>query len=67
MTGTIRKILREKGFGFIEPDDGSDDVFFSRGSVDARTEFDDLREGDQVQFQVRPGDKGPRAAGVKLR
>jgi CspA family cold shock protein len=67
MTGTIRKILREKGFGFIEPDDGSDDVFFSRGSMDPSTEFDDLREGEQVQFQVRPGDKGPRGVGVKLR
>jgi CspA family cold shock protein len=67
MTGVIRKILREKGFGFIEPDDGGDDVFFSRGSLDAKTEFDELREGDQVQFQTRPGEKGPRAIGVKIR
>lgn len=66
MTGTIKKILRDKGFGFIEPDDGSDDVFFSRGSMDSHTEFDQLREGNQVQFQTRPGDKGPRAVGVKL-
>jgi cold shock CspA family protein len=55
MTGTIRKILREKGFGF------------SRGSMNQGTDFDQLREGDQVQFQSRPGDKGPRASGVKLR
>ena len=67
MTGTIRKILREKGFGFIEPEDGSKDVFFSRGSMNAGTDFDQLREGDQVQFQSRPGEKGPRASGVKLR
>jgi CspA family cold shock protein len=67
MTGTIRKILREKGFGFIEPDDGGEDVFFSRNSMDGRTDFDQLREGDQVQFQSRPGDKGPRASGVKPR
>jgi CspA family cold shock protein len=67
MTGTIKKILREKGFGFIEPDDGGDDVFFSRGSMNPGTEFDQLREGEQVQFQSRPGDKGPRASGVKPR
>ena len=65
MTGTIKKILRDKGFGFITPDDGGEDVFFSRGSMDAKTDFDQLREGEQVQFQSRPGDKGPRASGVK--
>ena len=66
MTGTIKKILGDKGFGFITPDDGGDDVFFSRGSMDGKTDFDQLREGDQVQFQSRAGDKGPRASGVKL-
>jgi cold shock protein len=66
MQGTVKKILGDKGFGFIEPHDGSDDVFFNRGSMDERTNFDDLRPGDSVQFQVRSGDRGPRASGVKL-
>lgn len=66
MTGTIKKIMRDKGFGFIVPDDGSDDVFFHRSRVE-RIQFEDLREGDEVEFQVRPGEKGPQAFAVKVR
>ena len=64
-TGTVKWFNDAKGFGFITPDDGGEDVFFSRGSMDGKADFDQLREGDQVQFQSRPGDKGPRASGVK--
>ena len=67
MTGTIKKIMRDKGFGFIVPDDGSDDVFFHRSRLAPKIQFEDLREGDQVQFQVRPGEKGPQAFDVKVR
>jgi len=67
VTGRIKKIIRDKGFGFIEPDDGSDDVFFHRSRLDPRTQFDDLRDGDEVQFLVRPGEKGPQAFGLRLR
>lgn len=67
VTGRIKKIVRDKGFGFIEPDDGSDDVFFHRSRLDQRTQFEDLREGDEVQFLVRSGEKGPQALGLKLR
>jgi len=67
MTGTIKKIMRDKGFGFIEPDDGSDDVFFHRSSIAPRVQFDDFGEGDSVQFQTRSGEKGPVALGMKLR
>lgn len=67
MTGTIRKILRDKGIGFIESDDGGDDVFFHRGSLAPRVQFEDLGEGDSVQFQTRSGEKGPVALGLKLR
>jgi CspA family cold shock protein len=67
MTGRIKKILRDKGFGFIEPDDGSDDVFFHRSRLGPKIQFEDLREGDEVQFQVRPGEKGPQAFDLKPR
>jgi CspA family cold shock protein len=67
MTGTIKKIDRQKGFGFIVPDDGSDDVFFHRGSMAPRSQIEDVNEGDGVQFQVRSGDKGPVAFQLKLR
>ena len=67
MTGRIKKILTDKGFGFIQPDDGSDDVFFHRSKLGAKTQFEDLREGDEVQFQVRPGDKGPQAFDLRVR
>jgi len=67
MTGTIKRIVRDKGFGFITPDDGSDDVFFHRSRLAPRVPFEDLREGDQVVFQTRQGEKGPQAFDVKLR
>ncbi|MBI2962447.1 MAG: cold shock domain-containing protein [Deltaproteobacteria bacterium] len=67
MTGRIKKVVRDKGFGFIEPDDGSDDVFFHRSRLGAKVQFEDLREGDEVQFQVRPGEKGPQAFDVRVR
>ena len=67
MTGSIKRIVRDKGFGFITPDDGSDDVFFHRSRLAPRVPFEDLREGDQVVFQTRQGEKGPPAFDVKLR
>ena len=67
VTGTIKRIVRDKGFGFITPDDGSDDVFFHRSRLGPRIEFEELREGDEVEFQTRPGEKGPQAFNVKPR
>jgi CspA family cold shock protein len=67
MTGTIKKIVRDKGFGFITPDDGTEDVFFHRRRLAPRGQFEDLNEKDSVQFQVRKGDKGPVAFDLKIR
>jgi CspA family cold shock protein len=65
--GTIKKVIKDKGFGFITPDDGTDEVFFHRSRLSPKVYFEDLREGDQVQFEVRPGDKGPQAFNLRLR
>ena len=67
MYGTIKKIVRDKGFGFITPDDGSDEVFFHRTRLAPGINFDDLREGEEVEFQSRRGDKGMQAADLKPR
>ncbi|MGE0822462.1 MAG: cold-shock protein [Candidatus Binatia bacterium] len=67
MTGTIKKVFKDKGFGFITPDDGDQDVFFNRSRLAPKLYFEDLREGDEVEFQVRPGEKGPQAFNLKLR
>lgn len=67
MYGTIKKIVKDKGFGFIVPDDNSDDVFFHRSRLAPKVQFDDLREGDEVEFQVTKGEKGPQANNLKVR
>ncbi len=67
MFGTIKKVIKDKGFGFITPDDGTDEVFFHSSRLSPKVYFEDLREGEQVQFDVRPGDKGPQAFNLRLR
>ncbi len=64
--GKIKKIVHDKGFGFIQTDSGQD-IFFHH-SVVANQGFDDLSEGQQVEYEVEAGQsgsgKGPRAASV---
>jgi cold shock protein len=67
VTGTIKRLVRDKGFGFITPDDGTEDVFFHRSRLVGGGQFEDLREGDRVEFQTRAGDKGPQATNVRVR
>lgn len=65
-TGTVKWFSDDKGFGFITPDDGSDEVFFHRSRLSPKVYFEDLREGERVQFDVRPGEKGPQAFNLRL-
>ena len=55
--GTVSFFHDRKGYGFIETDDSDDDVFFHMEDVGG----DDLEEGEEVEFDVTSGDKGPRA------
>lgn len=64
MIGTIKK-LSDKGYGFIRPEDGSKDVFFHATKLNG-VHYNDLREGDSVEFEVEDGDKGPQAIGVTV-
>ena len=64
-TGTVKWFNDEKGFGFITPDDGSKDLFVHQSAIVAdghRT----LAEGSKVSFDAEAGDKGPRAANVRV-
>jgi cold shock protein len=63
--GTIKKLVADKGFGFIKGERG--DVFFHHSAV-VGTSFEELQEGQTVEFQIEAGNsgKGPRAKDVKL-
>jgi len=62
-TGKIKKLVRDRGFGFISDADGSE-VFFHQSSLSGIT-FDSLQEGSGVEFDVEKSDKGPRAVNVQ--
>jgi CspA family cold shock protein len=63
-TGTIKKLVRERGFGFILGSDGVE-TFFHRSAL-AGEGFDALAEGQAVEFDIERGDKGPRAANLRV-
>ncbi len=64
MKGKISSIIRGKGFGFIDAEDGQE-VFFHRTSLEG-IDFDALENGNSVEFEVEKGPKGPRAVNVTL-
>jgi CspA family cold shock protein len=59
-TGTIKKVVADRGFGFIAADDAKE-YFFHRGALDASLDFDRLAGGEKVKFDVEQSPKGPRA------
>jgi CspA family cold shock protein len=63
MQGTIKRVVRDRGFGFIRSSDGQE-VFFHRSSLQ-QMDFDGLKEGDTVEFEVERGEKGSRATNVR--
>ena len=64
MKGKVKKIIRERGFGFISAEDGRE-IFFHRSALEG-TDFDALEEGNSLEFNVEKGPKGPRAVNVRM-
>ena len=63
MKGKIKRLIRDRGFGFITAED-STEVFFHRSAL-AEEDFDTLEEGTDVEFDLESGPKGPRATNIK--
>jgi CspA family cold shock protein len=63
-TGTIKKVVSDRGFGFIAAEDEKE-YFFHRGGLDSSIDFDRLVGGERVQFEIEASPKGPRATQVR--
>ncbi len=62
-TGTIKKLIEGKGFGFIAVEGQEKDLFFHAKELSGVT-FEELKEGDAVSFEVTQAEKGPAAVNV---
>ena len=60
--GRIKKLIQDRGFGFISDTDGKEVFFHQTGVLDNK--FESLTEGQEVAFDVESSQKGPRAINV---
>jgi cold shock protein len=63
-TGTIKKVVSDRGFGFIAAEDGKE-YFFHRDGLTSSLDFDRLSGGEKVQFEIEQSPKGARAKNVQ--
>ena len=64
-TGVVKWFNGDKGYGFIVPDDGTSDLFVHFSEIQS-SGYRSLEEGQRVEFEVKPGNKGPQAAQVRV-
>jgi len=64
MRGTVKWFNAAKGFGFISPNDGGDDVFAHYSAIDMDG-YKTLTEGQEVEYELEQGPKGPKATNIK--
>ncbi|MBC8875803.1 MAG: cold shock domain-containing protein [Planctomycetes bacterium] len=62
-TGKIKKLVTERGFGFIEGE--GDDLFFHHSEIQGMA-FEEIREGQAVEYEIGQGRKGPCAVSVRV-
>lgn len=65
VTGTVARFMDDKGFGFIQPDQGEKDVFVHHSAIGG-SGFKTLAQGQRVEFELVQDPKGPRAENVEL-
>ncbi len=63
--GTVKWFNADKGFGFITPEDGGKDLFVHHSEIEAGGGYATLNDGQEVEFEVGQGQKGPCANKVK--
>ncbi|MBI3328044.1 MAG: cold shock domain-containing protein [Nitrospinae bacterium] len=63
-TGTIKRVFKDRGYGFIRTPEGQEVFFHRTGLRNARLES--LTEGDPVEFEVESSPKGPRAVNIQV-
>jgi cold shock protein len=63
-TGTVKWFNASKGYGFITPTNGGDDVFAHYSAIEMDG-YKTLKEGQQVEFEVQQGPKGPQASKIR--
>ncbi len=63
-TGTIKRVFKDRGFGFIRTSDGQE-IFFHRSGLRS-SRFESVAEGDEVEFEEESSPKGPRAVNIQV-
>ncbi|VTU08697.1 cold shock-like protein [Actinobacillus indolicus] len=66
LTGTVKWFNSVKGFGFIAPEQGGDDVFVHFSAIISENSYRNLKDGDKVEFEVQSSERGPSATNVKV-